>query len=158
MLLRLAAAGDIAEVASLVKHYWEFEAIGGFDRERVESLLCRLLAKPEHGACWVAEADGRLCGYLAAVFVFSLEHGGLMAEIDELFVSQEMRSARVGSLLVARAERDLEERGLVRLQLQLGTENHRARLFYERHGYHRRAGYELLDKPLRAAVSKHRGI
>jgi hypothetical protein len=32
--------------------------------------------------------------------------------------------------------------------LQLGVDNERARLFYERHGFHPRAGYELLDKPL----------
>jgi GNAT superfamily N-acetyltransferase len=149
MLIRLATTEDIADVASLVERYWEFESIGGFARPRIETLLRRLLAEPERGACWVAEADRRLCGYLLAVFMFSLEHGGLMAEIDEVFVSHEMRSAGVGSLLVAGAERDLAQRGLVRLQLQLGVDNHRARLFYERHGFLRRAGYELLDKPLR---------
>jgi GNAT superfamily N-acetyltransferase len=148
MLLRLAAAGDVAGVASLVRQYWEFESIRGFDRPRIEALLRGLVREPQRGACWVAEADGRLCGYLLAVFMWSLEHGGLMAEIDELFVSPDKRSAGAGSLLVARAERDLEERGLVRLQLQIGSGNHRARLFYERHGYRPRAGYELLDKPL----------
>jgi ribosomal protein S18 acetylase RimI-like enzyme len=39
-------------------------------------------------------------------------------------------------------------RGLVRLQLQLGVDNLRGRAFYERHGFRRRAGYELFDKPL----------
>jgi GNAT superfamily N-acetyltransferase len=119
-----------------------------FDGPRIESLLRRLLSEPERGACWVADADGRLCGYLVAVIMFSLEHGGLMAEIDEVFVSEETRSMGVGALLVAQAERDLRIRGLVRLQLQLGVGNDRARVFYERHGFRRRAGYELLDKPL----------
>jgi ribosomal protein S18 acetylase RimI-like enzyme len=80
--------------------------------------------------------------------MFSLEHGGLMAEIDEVFVADEIRSAGLGSLLVTRAERDLAERGMVRLQLQLGVHNGRARSFYERYGFQRRAGYELLDKAL----------
>ena len=117
----------------------------------VESLLRTLMAEPARGACWVAEADGRLCGYLVAVFMFSLEHGGVMAEIDEVFVSREVRSAGIGSRLVSCVERDLAERGMVRLQLQLGVDNSRARLFYERHGFRRRAGYELLDKPLQVA-------
>jgi ribosomal protein S18 acetylase RimI-like enzyme len=147
--IRPATLGDIASVASLVERYWEFESIGGFDRLRITELLTDLLSQPERGECWVAEADGRLCGYLLAVFMLSLEHGGLMAEIDEVFVSQEMRSAGVGTLLVAQAERDLAERGLVRLQLQLGVDNVRALRFYERHGFRRRAGFELLDKPLR---------
>src|SRR3984957_2508594 len=69
MLLRLAAAGDVAQVASLVRQYWEFESIRGFDRPRIEALLCGLVLEPQRGACWVAEADGRLCGYLLAVFM-----------------------------------------------------------------------------------------
>jgi len=150
MGIRLATVGDAAGVTALVERYWEFESIGGFDRPRVETLLVNLLSEPERGACWLAEAGGRLCGYLLAVFMFSLEHGGLMAEIDEVFVLPEARSAGVGALIVAAAERDLAGRGLVRLQLQLGVGNERARLFYERHGFQRRAGYELLDKPLRA--------
>jgi GNAT superfamily N-acetyltransferase len=154
MAIRLATVADIGEVAALVERYWEFESIGGFDRPRVETLLDDLLAAPERGACWVAEADGRLCGYLLAVFMFSLEHGGLMAEIDEIFVSPDMRSAGVGALMVARAERDLAGRGLMRLQLQLGIDNHRARRFYERHGFRRRAGYELLDKALQANLPR----
>jgi GNAT superfamily N-acetyltransferase len=148
MLIRLAVTADIAGVTSLAEQYWEFEAIHGFDRTRIETLLRHMLSEPERGACWVAEAEGRLCGYLLAVYMLSLEHGGLMAEIDEVFVTANQRSMGVGALLVAQAERDLGMRGLVRLQLQLGIGNHRARAFYERHGFRRRAGYELLDKAL----------
>jgi len=148
MSVRLATIGDIGSIAALVQRYWEFESIAGFDRARTETLLRGLLSQPERGACWVAEEDGRLQGYLLAVFMFSLEHGGMMAEIDEVFVAQENRSAGLGSVLLASAELELGRRGFKRLQLQLGAENHRARLFYERHGFQKRAGYELLDKPL----------
>jgi GNAT superfamily N-acetyltransferase len=158
MAIRLATVGDAARVAGLVERYWEFESIGGFDRPRIEKLLRNLISAPERGACWVAEAEGGVCGYLLAVFMFSLEHGGSMAEIDEVFVSPEMRSAGVGALLVAAAEQDLAGRGLVRLQLQIGIDNERARLFYQRCGFRRRAGYELLDKPLQEnAVRSSRG-
>src|SRR5277367_6719774 len=152
MLIRLAAQSDIAGIASLVGRYWEFESIRGFDGPRIETQLGYLLGQPERGACWVAATGGRPCGYLLAVYMFSLEHGGLMAEIDEIFVAPEVRSQGLGSLLVAHAERHLAERGLVHLQLQLGLDNERGRLFYERHGFRRRAGYELLDKPLGRAA------
>jgi len=148
MLIRFASTDDAAAIAALVESYWQFESIEGFDRLRIATLLEQLISEPQRGACWVAEADGRLAGYLLAVFVFSLEHGGLMAEIDEVFVSDEFRSAGLGSLLVTRAERDLAERGMVRLQLQLGVHNESARRFYQRHGFLRRAGYELFDKAL----------
>jgi GNAT superfamily N-acetyltransferase len=147
-LIRLAAHSDIAELASLMQLYWDFEAIQGFDRPGIETALATLLSQPEHGASWVAQIDGRLCGYLTAVYMLSFEHGGLMAEIDELFVRPEWRSLGVGSLLVTAAQRDMAERGLVRLQLQLGVDNSGGRVFYERHGFRRRAGFELFDKPL----------
>ncbi len=82
MPVRLAAIADVAGIAALAERYWELEGIGGFDRPRIESLLGNLISSPQLGACWVAEADGRLVGYLLAVFMLSLEHGGLMAEID----------------------------------------------------------------------------
>jgi ribosomal protein S18 acetylase RimI-like enzyme len=150
MPVRLAAMADVAGIAALAERYWEFERLGGFDRPRIEAILGNLISAPQLGACWVAEADGQMCGYLVAVFMLSLEHGGLMAEIDEVFVSREMRSAGLGALLVTTAERELAARGLRRLQLQLGADNARARSFYERHGFRPRAGYHLLDKPLRA--------
>ena len=146
--IRLATQKDVAAVAQLVESYWEFESIPDFHAPRIESLLKELIAQPLRGACWVAESEGRLFGYLLAVIVFSLEHGGLMAEIDELFVSDDSRGSGTGALLVTRAERDLAERGLVRLQLQLGVGNHHARRFYEKHGFAARADYELLDKSL----------
>ncbi|MEP6885652.1 MAG: GNAT family N-acetyltransferase [Gammaproteobacteria bacterium] len=148
LLVRLASPADAAAIATLVQRYWDFESIGGFDSVRIETLLGQLISEPQRGVCWIGESDGRVCGYLLAVFMFSLEHGGLMAEIDEVFVSEEFRAAGLGSLLVTRAERDLAERGMVCLQLQLGAHNESARRFYEKHGFRRRAGYELLDKSL----------
>jgi GNAT superfamily N-acetyltransferase len=156
MLIRPATTADIASLAPLVQSYWEFEAIAGFERARIETLLHTLLTAPQSGACWVAESEGRLCGYLLAVFMFSLEHGGLMAEIDEIFVSREMRSLGVGSLLLASAQGELEQRGLKRLQLQLGSLNDRAAIFYARHGFSRRAGFALLDKPLALPDARER--
>ena len=75
--------------------------------------------------------------------------GPASGEIDELFVLPEVRSQGTGAGLLAAAEADLLRRGCVRLQLQLATGNVRARSFYERLGFAARAGYGLLDKPLR---------
>ncbi len=147
-MIRSATPADVTAIASLVERYWESERIAGYQRPRIEVLLKQLLAAPDRGAIWVADSDAGPCGYLLAVFMFSLEHGGLMAEIDEIFVLPQMRSSGIGALLLAAAERDMGARGLRRLQLQLGVENHRGRAFYFRRGFLARAGYELLDKSL----------
>ena len=66
ILIRPATTEDIAGLAPLVRSYWEFEAIAGFERARIETLLRILLTAPQSGACWVAESPDRLCGYLLA--------------------------------------------------------------------------------------------
>ncbi len=107
-----------------------------------------MISLPERGACWVAEHGAAPAGYLLAVYLFSLEHGGMMAEIDELFVRPNVRGAGFGTALLAESEREMTKAGIVRVQLQLGVTNDRARGFYERHGFRSRSGYELLDKAL----------
>ena len=148
--IRCAARDDIPQLLALVRRYWEFEEIADFPALRVELTLQQLLAEPRLGSAWVAEERGRLVGYLIAVRVLSVEHQGIMAEIDEFFVLPEARSGGVGARLLAAAEAALTKAGCVRLQLQLGVANEGARAFYERRGYGARDGYRLLDKALAA--------
>lgn len=148
MEIRSATAADVPGIALLVEQYWEFESILGFDRPRTERLLVTLLSEPARGGCWVVASGTGLRAYLLAVYLFSLEHGGLMAEIDEFFVAPQLRSTGVGSQLLTVAERDITALGLKQLQLQLGVGNQRGRRFYERHGFRSRAGYDILDKRL----------
>jgi GNAT superfamily N-acetyltransferase len=148
MTVRPAATGDVQALLPLVARYWELEGISGFSAPRIGQLLNALIASQALGAVWVAESAGTLTGYLIVVWVLSFEHQGLMAEIDELFVSHSARSQGTGAGLVAAAESWLKRRGAVRLQLQLGTANLGAREFYQRRGYTPRAGYQLWDKPL----------
>jgi GNAT superfamily N-acetyltransferase len=96
----------------------------------------------------VAEERGRLVGYLLAVYLFSLEHGGTMAEIDEFFVTPEDRSSNIGAALLATASRAMIEEGITHLQLQLGTQNVSAKRFYERHGFRSLSDYDILGKAL----------
>lgn len=148
MHIRRAALPDVPQLLSLVRRYWEFEGIEPFEALRTELVLEGLVRQDARGAIWVAEADGRLVGYLILVFVVSVEHGGLMGEIDELYVCEGQRGCGTGGALLAACEAELRQRGCVRLQLQLGLTNQAARDFYTRRGFGARAGYTLLDKPL----------
>lgn len=148
--VRPAAPGDIPQLLTLIEHYWDFEAIADFNAQRIEPLLRQLLGTPALGAAWVAADQAQLLGYVIVVRVLSLEHQGLMGEIDEFFVLPEARARGVGTALLAALETALAGSGCVRLQLQLGVANSKARTFYERQGYAARAGFQLLDKPLLA--------
>ena len=146
--VRPATVSDVPLLLGLVSQYWSFEGISGFDDTRVANQLGRLLSTPSLGAGWIADADGTAVGYLLAVYVFSLEHLGLTAEIDELFVSPVQRAQGVGAQLLRAAEAEFARRGCTNAALQLSRTNLAAREFYRRHAYRDRSGYELLDKNL----------
>jgi len=148
MPIRRAALPDVPQLLSLVRRYWEFEGLTHFDALRTEVVLEGLIGQESRGAVWVADEGGRLAGYLILVFVVSVEHGGLMAEIDELYVCEPDRGRGTGGRLLGACEEELRRRGCVRLQLQIALSNEAARAFYNRRGFAARAGYTLLDKPL----------
>lgn len=149
-LIRRAGAEDSATLLPLIAAYWDFESISGFDPARVAPQLERLLSTPELGAGWVALADDIAVGYLLAVYVFSLEHAGLTAEIDEFFVLPDGRGSGIGSRLIREAETEFIRIGCTNVSLQLSRHNDAARRFYHRFGYTERLGFELLDKMLDA--------
>jgi GNAT superfamily N-acetyltransferase len=152
-LIRVASPDDVPAVVHLVEQYWSFEDIPGFDAGRIESLLRAALFADVRARCWLAEQAGEVGGYLLAVLVFSLEHGGMMAEIDEFFVIPAFRRRGIGAALLLEAENVLRESGVLRLQLQLGSANARARDFYAARGYGRRPGFDLWDKALPLPVT-----
>ena len=147
-LIRRAATDDSATLLPLIAAYWEFESISIFDPARVAPQLERLLSTPDLGAGWIALADDIAVGYLLAVYVFSLEHAGLTAEIDELFVSPDVRGSGIGSELIREAESEFVRVGCTNVSLQLSRSNDAARRFYHWLGYAERSDFELLDKML----------
>lgn len=146
--IRPATSADLTVLVSLVGQYWTFEEIDGFDADRIGAVLRNLLADEKLGRAWIARAGGEPIGYVAVVFVYSIEHGGLTGEIDEFFVVDGFRGRDVGARLLAAVEAACRAAGCANIALQLGRENESARRFYKRKGYSERHGYELLDKDL----------
>jgi ribosomal protein S18 acetylase RimI-like enzyme len=143
-----AAEADILRILPLVQQYWRFEAIEGFEAGRIEALLRRVIADPSLGQAWLATVDGQPAGYLLAVYVFSLEHQGLTAEIDELFVSPGHRGQGLGGQLLDVAEHRFRMRGCTNVFLQVGRDNEEARAFYHSRGFRNRNGFDMVDKDL----------
>jgi GNAT superfamily N-acetyltransferase len=146
--IHAATIDDIDALLPMVEQYWRFENIEGFDPGRVRTLLTRVLEDASLGRAWVARVYGEPAGYLLAVYVFSLEHQGLTAEIDECFVIAPHRSLGLGASLLAAAEAQFRIEGCTNVSLQIGRGNEAARNFYRQHGFEDRDGFELVSKML----------
>ena len=143
-----ATVEDIDALLPMVGEYWRFENIEGFDPGRMRALLTRVLEDPSLGRAWIARIYGEPAAYLLAVFVFSLEHQGLTAEIDEFFVVPQHRSLGIGAGMLAAAEAQFRLEACTNVSLQLGRSNEAARRFYRQHGFEGRGGFEFVSKML----------
>jgi GNAT superfamily N-acetyltransferase len=143
-----AAPTDVEVLLPLVEQYWRFEAIEGFDPTRMRKLLTRVLEDGNLGRAWIATVYGEPAGYLLAVYVFSLEHQGITAEIDEFFVVPAHRGLGLGHQMLAVAETHFRIEGCTNVSLQLGRSNEAARKFYRSNGFEDRAGFDLVSKKL----------
>jgi ribosomal protein S18 acetylase RimI-like enzyme len=141
---------DVDQLLPLMEAYWQHEGIVGFDVVRLRHQLDYFLSSPTYGCAWLAERIGTAVGYLLCTFVYSFEQGGVMAEIDELFVGAPWRRQGVDQGLLAAARAGLAERDCVSLQMQVGDDNVRVQRFYARLGFREKRGYRLWVGPLRA--------
>lgn len=148
MKIQPAGPTDVEVLLPMVEQYWRFEAIEGFDAARMRKLLTRVLEDEHLGRAWVATIYGEPAGYLLAVYVFSLEHQGVTAEIDEFFVLPAHRGLGLGHQMLAVAEAQFRVEGCTNVSLQLGRSNDEARKFYRSNGFEDRAGFDLVSKKL----------
>ena len=146
--IQAATIEDIDSLLPMVEQYWRFENIEGFDPARVRTLLTRVLEDASLGRAWIARVYGEPAGYLLAVYVFSLEHQGITAEIDEFYVIPQHRGLGIGASMLAAAEAQFRIEGCTNVSLQLGRSNEAARKFYQQHGFEDRAGFEVVSKIL----------
>jgi ribosomal protein S18 acetylase RimI-like enzyme len=147
--IRPARSEDIDVLLPMIEQYWRFENIEGFDNSRMRKIVSRLLEDASLGRIWIATVYGEPAGYLLAVYVFSLEHQGLTAEIDEFFIQPQQRKLGLGTRMLGAAEEQFRAEGCTNVSLQIGRSNEAARrFFYRGHGFDYRAGYEIVSKML----------
>lgn len=143
-----ATVEDIEALLPMVEQYWKFENIEGFDPARMRALLTRVLEDASLGRIWISRVYGEPAGYLLAVYVFSLEHQGMTAEIDEFFLVTQYRGLGIGARMLAAAEAQFRIEECTNVSLQLGRSNEDARRFYRENGFEGREGFELVSKML----------
>jgi ribosomal protein S18 acetylase RimI-like enzyme len=153
--IREASASDTERILPLIDAYWRHDDIVGYDGARLRRQLEEFLSTPAYGRGWLATHTDVPAGYLLCTFVYSFEHGGLMAEIDEFFVAAPYRRQGIGQALLGRAQSSLAALSCVSLQMQVADGNALARRFYERQGFAEKTGFRLWLAPLRPSLAQH---
>lgn len=104
--------------------------------EALRAAVLGLLADPSRGAVLVAY-DPDPIGVAVLAYTWTLEHGGRVAWLDELFVAAHHRDRGVGRAMLRRALQIAAAAGCRAVDLEVDTEHERAEHLYEREGFRR---------------------
>ncbi|CAM3485579.1 N-acetyltransferase domain-containing protein [Flavobacterium longum] len=74
-------------------------------------------------------------GYLSCHAQHLLHHGGLVGEIQEMFVTENGRGRGIGKLLLDRCKEIAKANGVLQLEVTSGLMREDAHRFYEREGF-----------------------
>jgi len=146
--IRSVQHADTVRLLPLMAAYWASDAIAGFEELTVRRQLREFLSTPSYGCAWLADIESIAVGYLVCTLVYSFEHGGLMAEVDELYVDAPWRGQGVARALMTAARAELHARTCVSLQMQVADDNLRAQRFYAQLGFRQKTGYRIWVAPL----------
>lgn len=129
--IREAELNDAPELAVLMCEL-------GYETRRteMEARLKLVLSNPAFKT-FVATMDGCVCGMIGTLTCPSYEHNDAGGRILALVTLTAARRRGIGRALIATAERDFTQRGIVRVALDTRLTREDAHKFYESLGYER---------------------
>jgi catechol 2,3-dioxygenase-like lactoylglutathione lyase family enzyme/GNAT superfamily N-acetyltransferase len=131
---RAARAAHADVLALLGAQYAEHDI--AFEPSWLADTAERLLDDSELGSLLlVRDAEGRAVALAALSFIASLEEGGTVAWLDELYVLPELRCRGLGSALLERACALAADSGCKAVELEVTADHRRAEHLYQRSGF-----------------------
>ncbi len=94
-----------------------------------------VFADPARGAFLLALLDGRVVGLAYLSYQWTLEHGGKIAWLEELFIEPDVRSRGYGEQLLEAALEHAKAAGCCAVDLEVEDAHPRAARLYERAGF-----------------------
>lgn len=133
-ILRKASPDDLQRLVALMA---EFYAEGGYplNHQRAAEAFAALLADDRLGHVWLIEKNSEAVGHLVVTLCFSMEYGGLIAFVDDLFARRPFRRAGLGATALEEARAFCASRGVRAMLVETGHENEAAQTVYRRAGF-----------------------
>lgn len=131
--VRLAVAGDVGDLVVLMEEFYA-ESSYALDRQWARSSLLELIARPELGCIWLARSGSSAAGHVVLTVRYTMEHGGLSAYVDDLFVRPALRRRGIGRALLDELFRECRARGCRAVHVEVGPSNTPALGLYAKFG------------------------
>jgi GNAT superfamily N-acetyltransferase len=93
--VRLAAPEDVGDLVGLMEEFYA-ESNYPLDGQWARASLSQLMSRPDWGCIWLAYSSGSAVRHVVLAVRYTMEHGGLSAYVDDLFVRPAFRRQGVG--------------------------------------------------------------
>ena len=101
----------------------------------VASAVDGVIADNSRGFVLIARQGAETVGIACVSFVWTLEHGGKSAWLDELYVIPESRNRGIGKALLVAVLQTVEAAGCIAIDLEVDRNHARAERLYAREGF-----------------------
>lgn len=89
----------------------------------------------DFGKIFLVEIDEKVQGYFVLCFTLSIEFGGLVVILDDLYLDPSVRGRGLGSAVMNEVRIMSQKARAVQIFLEVENKNTRAKKFYERLGF-----------------------
>lgn len=132
--IRPAVVDDLGAVTALLVEQLREHAVET-PSAAIGDAVRTVVAHPERGRILVAHDRDAVVGVAALSFVWPIEHGGMSAWLEELYVVPDARGRGIGTALLRAALRAASEAGAVAVDLEVDAGHGRAANLYAREGF-----------------------
>ncbi|MEM6941050.1 MAG: N-acetyltransferase [Pseudomonadota bacterium] len=146
-VITLGTPAQAEKLLTLCAAFHAEEEIASTEESRTAALMPLLEGNP-YGAVYLIGPPRAPIGYIAVCFTWSLEHGGLDALIDELYVRPGVRGRGIASEVLSALPKALGQHGLRSIHLEVAHQNTNAQRLYRRAGFVPKDDYMLMMRTL----------
>jgi GNAT superfamily N-acetyltransferase len=124
---RTMASAERLDAFALMRSFREDEAALG-------DALALFVDRPDYGFVWLAYDDGIPAACVCVSFAISTETGGIVAQLHDLWVAEDLRRRGIGSALLATLHGRLDQLEVTRIDAAIPGDG-RLRAFFTARGY-----------------------
>ena len=126
---KILKASEIDTITSMMR---DFYAIDNYpiDVEVSKKLFHEFISDEKLGKCWLIYNNEALVGYVILTFIFSFEHKGKIAFLDELYIKEIARGIGIGRQTIEFIKQQALINNVKLLYLEVENHNEKAQKLY----------------------------
>lgn len=121
-----------SDIDTIVPMMQEFYSIDNYpiDIAISKALFLEFIENPHLGKAWLIYSDEEIVGYIILTFVFSFEYKGIIAFLDELYISDKARGKGIGKKALDFIHQEALSLSLKIIYLEIENHNEIAQKLY----------------------------